>query len=191
MKVKDLIKDVCIFIGREDLTQNNIFDTSQQAPSEWDSFEINRLVAFYNNIYKEIATCYLPLFYEEEIEFVDGIFEYSNLEKNIIDIYKLKNVFGENVVFEAFPTYIKSNALFAKIVYSFCPSDVLISATEDINFFGGKILPQVIIYGIAREFALLNREYTEAEIWNKKFKENLLNAVQRKTSVHMKNRGWF
>lgn len=192
MKLKKLIQESIELLGRKELLENNIFDeVNQNAPTSSERLEIDLLVKKFNLIYKEVASNYLPLLFEEEIQFIDNQFDFANLTNSILEVYKLENTKKMNVNFELFPSYIKADIQNAKIVYSYLPDDMSLDSEAEINFFSGKLLPQVLLYGIAREYCLFNGFYTEAKLWDDKFKDGILYAMRKKSPIILKARRWF
>lgn len=190
MKVKDILETSLVFLGKHELLQTAVFDESiTEELTEAQEKEIGFLVRCFNLIYKEVSADYLPLMYDEKIKFAEGKFELSNLTQNILDIFKLYDDHENSISYKLFPDHIKANAEIANITYSFIPEDL--NLDDEVLLFGGKILPQVLSYGIAREYCLISGDHKEADIWEKRFKDGIFVEMRRKSQIKIKPRRWF
>jgi len=189
MTVKEILKIAILFLNKTDLLETTIFNTeSTTEPTADQTNDIEILEKCFNFIYKEVSASYLPLLFEEEIIFTNDKFEFANLTQTILEIHKLTNKNGNYLIYELFPSYIKAFANKADIVYSYIPQDL--GLTDEVNCFSGKVLPQVLASGVAREYSLLNEDFSTADIWEKKFKDGIFNAISKKSSIQMKARRW-
>lgn len=190
MKVKDILETTLVFLGKHELLLTSAFDEDiTKELTDAQSKEIGFLVRCFNLIYKEVSADYLPLLYDEKIEFNQGKFELSNLTQNILDIFKLCDDDENNISYKLFPSYIKANAEIANITYSYIPENL--NLDDEVVLFGGKILPQVLSYGIAREYCLISGDHKEADIWEKRFKDGIFVEMRRKSQIKIKPRRWY
>ncbi|MDD4816061.1 MAG: hypothetical protein PHQ62_02880 [Clostridia bacterium] len=189
MTVKNILKIAVLFLNKKELLTTTSFDDeSITAPTTEQANDINLLTKCFNFIYKEVASSYLPLFFEEEIVFVNGKFEFANLQNQILEIHKLTSKNGNHLAYELFPSYVKALVSRADLVYSYLPQDF--DLEDSVNMFGGKVLPQVLASGVARKFCLLNEDYSTADIWEKKFKDGIFNAISKKSNIRLRERRW-
>lgn len=192
MEVKEILKLACIFLSKEDLLEDEYFLEEVDETYVEDEFrqkEIDKLLNCLNLIYDEIAKDYIPLIYEQNIEFEDGKFFYSNLEKRIFDIYSLKSQSGRNLKYKIFPMYIFSPSKSGILTYSYQPEKLTLEGK--IDFFDTKIPERVFAYGVAMEYSFIVSLSDEASIWEKRFKDSLLTAMRKKSVITMPSRRWF
>lgn len=189
MEVKEIIKIALVLLGKHELLETSVFDEEiTEELTEAQEKEIGFLVRCFNLIYKEVSADYLPLLYDEQIKFIAGKFELSNLTQTILDVFKLYDNNENNIEYKLFPNYIKANAEIANITYSYVPKDLILE--DDVIMFGGKILPQVLSYGIAREYCLISGDHSEADIWEKRYKDGIFVEMRKKSQIKIKPRRW-
>lgn len=194
MKVKDFLKEVINLIDCTQLLENNIFDeTLTVEPTDEELKSINKLVETLNYVYMDVATGYLPLLHEEVVSLEDGKINYSSLSKDILDVHSIRDVDNQKLNFKTFPTYIYVNQFdkIVKVLYSYIPQKFTLQQEESINFFGGKLLPQYLVFAVAREYYMSIKMYVEAENYEKKFMSGLLRSIRKRTSTVLPRRGWF
>lgn len=176
MKVKDILRDAIIFTNHAQLLAlSNFNDESITEPTADQQADIDLYVRCFNFIYKEIASCYFPFLEKEEIAFSNNQFALSSLTKNAIHIKKVVSGSGRNLKFYLYPEYIFCETESAEIIYSFLPSDL--GLTDEVNLFSGQVIPQVLSYGVAREFSLINGDYADADVWESRFKGGIVNSM--------------
>jgi hypothetical protein len=188
MKVKEIIETSLVLLGRNELLETSLFDeNATNEITDAQQKEIDFLVRCFNLIYKETSADYLPLFYEEKIIFKNGQFEFNLLTQSILDVYRLYDDNDNNILYKLFSNYIKANTNSANIIYSFMPDDLNF---DDDTLFAGKLLPQVLAYGVAREYCLIRGEHNEADIWEKRYKDGIKMAMRKKSEIKLKPRKW-
>lgn len=191
MEVKDILKLAIIFLDKKELFEDEIFlETlpTGYASSEKRKQDINQLLLCFNLIYNEIARDYMPLLQKEEIEFINDKFNYSDLEKVLLDVVSLKSN-GRNVKFKMYPTYFCAKTKKAIIEYSYEPDNLGIN--DQIENFGGRIPARVFAYGFAMEYSFLSSQSTEALIWEQRYKESLLANTRKKSEIVLPSRRWI
>ncbi|MDD4685756.1 MAG: hypothetical protein PHI76_00485 [Clostridia bacterium] len=189
MKLKEIIETSLVLLGRSELLETSLFDENiSEEITESQQKEIDFLVRCFNLIYKETSADYLPLLYEEKITFKNGQFEFNLLTESILEVYRLYDNNDNNISYKIFSNYIKANANSANIIYSFIPDNL--NLDEEVLLFGGKLLPQVLAYGIAREYCLISGEHSEADIWEKRYKDGIKIAMRKKSQIKIKPRRW-
>lgn len=186
MTVKEILKSAILFAGKPELLGLNVFSLqSETAPTAAQQSEIDLFVQCFNYVYKEIAGIYFPLLEKEQISFNDGKFLLKNLSKKIISIKKLlKN--NKKLKFYQYPGHIDCETDNAIIVYAYLPEDFVL--TDEINLFGGKVLPQVMAYGVVCEYCFISGNYSDADIWQARFKSALEAISSKKSGVVLPKR---
>ncbi len=176
MTVKEIIITSCKML-QEDLLAQKINDESEL--SEEENSLKNELVKCFNFIQNEIATEYIPLIKVEEVTNVEGGLLLSSLSEKIAYVISLKNSIGENVKYKIIGNKLVFEGK-ATLTYCYCPKKVELSSECKI------ILPErVMAYGVLREYYLLQGFASEASVFEKKFKNSLLNFSRRKSEVVM------
>lgn len=189
MTVKEILKTPILYLQKSEILGTTIYDSeSTTEPTEEQTNDMEILEKCFNFIYQEIASNYLPLLKEEEIEFSNEKFELASLTQTILEIYKLTSLNGNHLVYELLPSYIKAFVKNAKIVYSYVPEEL--GLEDEVNLFSGRLIPQVLAYGVLREYSLINEDFSTADIYEKKFKDGVFKAMTQKSSIRIKPRKW-
>lgn len=188
MTVKDIIKLVCEFIGEKELLAKLKSTDSSTTFTTREQEKLDTMVDCFNLVNQEIASDYLPFLTKEDVCVDDGILNFADLQKAVINIYEIKNRFGVNLKFKIFPSFVEIEGKARKVVYSFLPSDLTLDETVDIVC---GLSARVYAYGLASEFLLVDGVSEDAEIWEERFKESLF-VLGRKRGEHiMPKRTWF
>lgn len=187
MTVKDILRSAILFSNKAELLSLSTFcDESQTLPTVDQQAEIDLFVQCFNYVYKEIASTYFPLLEKEEIVFENNKFYFSNLSKSLISIKKLYKG-KRKVKFFLYPDHIFAETDSATIVYASLPANFVIE--DEVNLFGGRVLAQVMAYGVAREYAIILGNYSDADVWEARFKTALETSFSgRKVAVLPKRR---
>ena len=187
MTVKDILRPAILFSNRAEILALNAFcDESQTAPTVDQQAEIDLFVQCFNFVYKEIASTYFPLLEKEEIVFENNKFYFSNLAKGLISIKKLYKG-KKNIKFFLYPDHIFAETDSASIVYASLPKDFALD--DEVNLFGGRVLSQVMAYGVARDYAIILGNHSDADVWEARFKTALETSFSgRKVAVLPKRR---
>lgn len=171
MKLKEVLKDAMLFIGKPELYSLSAFTEGGPVPTQDQQSDIDLLVRCFNLVYREVATNYVPLLHKQRVTFTDNRLEISALEKPLIYVRSLKTSGGKGVSYQIYPTHIEAETYSAVLTYAFLPENV--GLDDDVNLFAGQVLPEIMAYGVAREFELLNGDFPSADIWESRFKNAL------------------
>lgn len=171
MVVKDILKYAILFCGKPQLLGLNTFsESSETLPTVQEQADIDLFLQCFNFVYKEIASVYFPLLEKEDVVFIENKFYLKDLPKIPVNIKKVY-IGKKNIKFFVYPDHIFAETDKAVVVYSILPEDFAID--QEVNLFSGRVLPQVMAYGVAREFCLINGDYSSADIWESRFKDSL------------------
>ncbi|MBQ2713971.1 MAG: hypothetical protein IJF22_03250 [Clostridia bacterium] len=187
MTVKDILRSAILFSNKPELLSLSTFcQDSETLPSIDQQAEIDLFVQCFNFVYKEIASTYFPLLEKEEIVFENNKFYFNKLSKPLISIKKLhKN--KKNIRHYVYPDHIFAETEKATIVYASLPKDFTLD--EEVNLFGGRVLEQVMAYGVAREYAVIMGNFSDADVWEARFKTALETSFSgRKVAILPKRR---
>ena len=135
MTVKDIIKIVCEFIGREDILPN--FENDKTFTTE-EQEVIDFLVRAFNLVNQEIAGEYLPFLKEEDVDVNNSNLEFSSLSETVLCINKVEDSYGNFLQYKNFPNYIKVDGHAKKVNYSFLPENLEFG--DNVVFFNGLMV---------------------------------------------------
>ena len=189
MKAKDIIKNVCMYLGKEDILQSNIFKDGGQEPEPFATLEVDKMVECLNLINEEIAFSYLPIIKEKEIKLKNGEIEVKDIDENIMEIIGIKTKLGKNVKYRYANNKIVCLATNVIVRYKVYPEKVTIDSLSEE--FGGLLSERIIAYGVASEYCYLEMLYDDATVWESRFKNALLFSSRKKGEIVLKKRVWF
>ena len=176
MKVKDVIASALRLIGRAEL----IDDISSPTLSDYeDAAEvISTLLYCFNAVEDELSRKYIPLVTSEEMLSPDTKFPYSDFQHYPLRIKRV-TVDGRGVGFEVFHRYLQVDAKKIVTEYEYVPKR---KKVDDESDYGDDVGEYLIALGIASEFSVINGEAEMADIWEKRYREQL-DRVQRSLRV--------
>lgn len=175
---KDIIKLSATFLGLTDVL-DYIKNPSTQ-PSTEVSNKIEDLLLFTNYILREITKSYFPLLCEEEVTSSTSCeIPFSSLSQSAVAIKSIKNGLGQKVTFNLYPNFIKVGTPSSKymVSYNYVPEKIqTIDQALELPLGLGY---EVVAYGVASEYALSKLLYSEADMWESRFKNSLENVKNR------------
>lgn len=184
MKVKDVIKQVAIFLGLTNVIDANLDDFENLDLQT--KKDINLILSSVNEVLCDIATDYLLLQKEETIEVSGGSFCFSDLSEAF---YKFESIDTTNDYKIDFETLKIEDGTYT-IRYQYLPKICEISDT--ISGFE-RLTLYALCYGVAEEFCLISGNYAESEMWHSKF-ENAMMVAKRPINAKLgtlKQRRWI
>ena len=181
MQVKDIVKRAARNLGREDLV-------SALDKDELEG-EARTLVDCYNFVENEIALDYLPLKAEEEFTPEENGIAYSRFSHAPVNVMRVRTPAGGRVDFELFPALLRlpDGTGAVRVVYAYAPAKKGIS---DESEFTGKISERLLSYGVSSEFCLVRGQYSEAAVWERKYREALRAACSSAGTLRIRARRW-
>lgn len=188
MKAKEIIKNVCIYLGKDEILSSSIFEENGEDVSGMDYLTVSRMLNALNLITEEIASDYLPIIKEKTIELVNGEIDVKQIDENFLEIVGIKNKFGKSLRYRYVNGKIVCLASTVTITYKVYPNKITLDG--DAEDFGGRLSARVIAYGVASEYCYLEMLYDDASIWESRFKNSLLIACRKKGELMLKKRGW-
>lgn len=184
MKVKDVIKQVAIFLGLTNVMSANLdnFDNLDAQTKK----DINLILSSINEVLCDIATDYIFLEKEETIQVSNGSFSFSGLQEAF---YKLIDVETQKDYKLGFETLEIENGDY-KIKYQYLPK--IYQLADTISGFE-RLTVYALCYGVAEEYCLISGNYSESEMWHSKFQNAMMiaskpNDVKVRT---LKQRRWI
>lgn len=179
MLVKDVIGECLIKMDGLSFIENEIYTEAQQA-------QIDRLLGALNIAYREIVTQYLPLIYEQEIEFVGGEFDYDNLVKPMLYPVKAETD-GVKIKIKTGIGKLKSDfSGKAVLCYAYLPEALILTDTID-NI---RLTKGVLSDAALAEYYFEDRVFELAASFDEKFR-SVLSALRYKgKELRVKAPGW-
>lgn len=183
MKVKEVLALAAANLGREELLKR--FADAAGEPTG----ELASLVRCYNLVENEIALDYFPLKAEESFSpDEDGVIAYSEFRYAPVSVQEA--VCDGPVPFELYPSYLKVGLRRkgpVTVRYTYSPAQ---KGWEDETAFSERISARLLSLGVASEFCLSRGQFSEAAMWEKRYREALraANIVRKKLAV--RSRRW-
>lgn len=190
MKLIDIVAtaDILLSTGLGTLLDKQQMDAelTQQLAT---NVKLKRLIDCANLTLNEIATTYVPVKYVQTITpNLKGIVLYLDFEHDLNQVLKITDCKTKrNLKYRYLPEGID---VFGngdvEIVYSAVPPsltlfDVVVKGSPDIT-------QRLVAYGVCAEYCLLTGTYEDANVWDKRFKEGLMNISSKKSQIVMPTR---
>lgn len=193
MKIRDIAELAAVLLQKHDIINSGVFMQTEQNRLVDDEIQSNRelrlLLRCVNLVVKEVACDYIPLIHTQTLTATDGKIPYSQFEKTLLEIKRVKNQKGEDVRFFTLPEYMAVEDGVYEVSYAFIPRDK--EFFDDLDFAGTKASDRVFAYGASAEFCLISGMYDEALMWERRYKDALLVATRKTTEVVMPKRRWW
>ena len=190
MKAKEILKNVCVYLGKEEILASNIFEPDGEELTDQEQKDVNKIIKCINLCTEEIATECLKVLKEKEVEFINGEIDAFSIDENIFEIISIKNKFGKNLKYKYINGKIVCLTSRATVTYSVYPKSV-VELNDDVENFAGKMSARVLGYGVASEYCYLEMLYDDATIWETRFKNAMLTLARKKGEIKLKKRGWL
>lgn len=188
MKVKEILKNVCVYLGKEEILASNLFEDGGEDLSSLSLSDLNKMIKCLNLILEEIACNYISIIKQKNISLKNGEVNVYDIDEDILEIISIKNKFGKTLKYKYNQDKIVCLASDVVVTYKVKPLTV---ALEDIiEGFGGRLTERVIAYGVASEYCFGEMLYDDATIWETRFKNALLMHSRKKGELKLKARGW-
>ncbi len=184
MKTKTAIYYSAMFLSLEEVCQA----LESGVMSEEAQKECDILVKCANLIVDEIASDWLPLKNKEKITVNAGEFDMKNLQKPVIDVFRITDKEGRRGRFRQFFDKLFCDDGEYEIEYSYAPGELTLES--DLPFPLSTPSVRVIAYGIACEYNIISGLTAEASVWENKFIDALKSATSKKREFTVKRRRW-
>ena len=179
MKVKDIVKHAAVYLGLEKAVryiENGEFATDGNALSE-----VDHLTRCANLVINELACSYLPVVKRESVNGAGCRIDFSSLTETPLKVIGVEGENGDSVIFETFPDYVKTYAQAAYITYEYIPSNS--GLNDDIGYAEKDVPSRVIAYGVAAEYSLIVKAFSESVEWRERFADEITKLSGFKTGV--------
>lgn len=182
MKVEDIIKLVCEFVGEKELRKKIESDIDL---SEKEQEKLDQMTRCFNLVNQEIASDFLPFLVKEEVS--GSIINFETLKKRAVQIYEVRNRFGMSLKFKVFRNFVEVDGNAKTVVYSFLPDKLLLNDEVECAY---GLSERVYAYGVASEYLLIVGVSDDAEIWENRYKESLFMLSRKKGEHVLPKRSW-
>ena len=189
MTAKNVIKLMVQYLGEYDLLETTTLG-GVTAPTEQQTAKINKMLSSVNDTMQSLAIMYFPLKYKQTVTSHTGIYQFSGLQKELLDIVKLTDKYGCDVKYMFFPTHFEAKAGVLNIVYTYLP-DFVTAINQDLDIASNFVSQRVVALGAISKYFMCLGMYNDAEQWNKMFETACKVSKRRKDNVVMKKRRWI
>lgn len=174
MKLKDIMACALRLVGRKDVAEK----VSAGASTEGECAEAAETMLYcVNAVEDELARCYFPLVYREEVRVNSGRIYFTELSRCPVKITGVQRD-GEPLRYALEPQYIEVNADRADVEYWYTP--VRRGTDGDSAYDGTEVGERLIAEGAASEYCLLNGEALASQAWETRYRE----SIDRAQSTH-------
>jgi len=192
IKMKEIVKLAATFLQSDNVLK--CIDCYPKPCKELDADELasaekelNLLLRCANLTLCEIAADYFPLKTKQIFNTDDGQIKYCEFSKTPVDIYKAEKS-GNDVKFRLFTDFMTTACGAVTVLYTYLPKDIAL--TGSLNFEPNKADARIAAYGTAAEYCLISSLYEEALMWDKRYKDSLMNAKRSVKGIKIPARRW-
>ncbi len=183
MKVKEVLALAAATLGRDDLAAE-VYDLTGEPAGELAS-----LLRCYNLVENEIALDYFPLRHRQTFLPENGVVPFTQFNFAPVSITAIECE-SRPAKYDVYCDHLKIHVKPGErvtVLYSYSPAQ---RKWEDDSSFSEKISARLLAYGVASEFCLSHGQFSEAAMWEKKYREALkaANIIRRKLAV--RSRRW-
>lgn len=187
MEVKNIVKKVLIMIQNDSLADK--ISQESYTLTTYEQKEIDLIINSINLTQQNIATKYYSLIDVVKVANTTGEIKYSDItSKHIYNILSVKNAKNVNLKYVLKPTSIVTNVGDIVIKYSYFPQDVAIN--DNLSVLSVKINERAILYGAISEYLFVKGIFDEAEMWEKKFKDEVNQIINIRKNAFIPPRTW-
>lgn len=186
MLVKNIIKKSAEFLNLNNVKK--YLDNELEITDEIES-DINTFLLSVNMVNNTIASSYIELISDVEIDVSDGLIPYSEIsDKSIIEIKSVTTTGGEKIDYKLYPEGVKIDEFSkVKIEYTYFPSEVTID--DEIDYFL-KVNEITFAMGVVGEYLYIKGAIDDASVWDKRFKQSLFNVIRPKRNIVLPAKRW-
>lgn len=186
MKVKDVLTKASQILNIESDMKVQIEATTRPTLSA----QFNMLYNACMIAYEELATDYFPLLSSEEVVVQNNKIYYTDLAKDVKDIYRIEGIDGKIFRFKCFPDYCYvGGAGNVKVLYSYIPQEP--EWGGDFSNFCGKVTTRSFAFLVASEYSFIAGFFDDAKIWHKRFCDSIRAKQSKKGPIFLPKRKWL
>lgn len=181
-----LVKDV-VALAAETLGLEGVAGKLEEAEP---SGEVRSLLRCYNLIENEVALDFFPLKAAETFVPEDEAVSYRRFSHAPVNILKVTDGEGRPVAFSVLPTVLSVPGCKGSVhvTYSYSPEA---KALADETAFADNISARLLAFGVASEYCLTNRKYSEGAMWGRRYRDALRAAGILRRTLSVRSRRWI
>lgn len=183
MLLKEVITTALTYLGDEEIALDG---------SIVNHPKLNTILRCANIVVKEIASDYLPLTAEEQVEVKDGKISYDLLSRRALEVLSVKDVKTDvKSLFRHTPScleLVNKDVKKANVKYNYMPAD---AGVDDECPISPLVSAKTVAMGVCSEFCLIEGMYEQSVMFSDRYKEDLRSAVRKKGEIRIKPRRWY
>ncbi len=182
IKVKEVLSAAAEMAGMSELAKEIESGGAKEETAEL-------LVRCFNLIENEVALDYFPLTAKERLPVHNSEIAYASLSHTPINIVSVTSVSGMGIRFDLLTDSIGLREAVSEAIveYAFAP---VAKKLGDASDFEGKISARLLSLGVAAEFMLARGLFSEASVFDKKYREALRAAAVVRHRLALRARRW-
>ena len=162
MKIKDIIKTVAVYLGKE-----NAVHYLEGGTAEGDTLSvIDTMVRCANLVISELAWGYIPMEKTETIN-SNGKIYYADLSERILQVSGVYDCYGNKLNYKIHGDNMETPIGEVTVVYKYAPANY--GLEDEIGYTEKDVACRIIAYGAAAEFCLTEKGYEESRMWRSRF----------------------
>ena len=184
MKVSDIILVAAKLINEEDIIKG-VTDDANATETARKKTEL--MVTLINLVVTELAGSFVPMKKIEKFYSAERRAAFSDFSEKVLEILAVYGANGKEINYELHPTEVSVATEEFSVSYSYVPSAYDINGV--IGYDETEVPAYVLAYGLAAEYLLTERRFTEAVAWHARY-ENAVKKLCAPKNVTAKNRVW-
>ena len=183
MKIKDVIKNSALLIGKQNVLtylENDVTDGATLAT-------VNNMTALINLVINELACTYVPMVKSEMQVAESSKIYYTALSERPLRILSVTDKRGNDILKQSTPEYVVVNGNGAVIEYEFLPPNF--GLEDEFNFSNAQITERILSYGLSAEVCISEGRFDEAVTWHERYVQEISMILTPKNAF-LKQRRW-
>ena len=183
MLVQEVIALAAETLGRTDLAEAL---AALEGEPEGD---LKSLLRCYNLIENEVALDFFPLKATERFSPEEKKISYARFAFAPVHILKVTDASDMPMSFTVMPTHlVVPTAGEAEVTYAYAPPE---KSLKDETAFSDKISARLLAFGVASEFCITNRQFSEGAMWGRRYRDALRAAGIYRRTLSVRSRRWI
>ncbi len=184
MLVKEVVALAAETLGMSDLAKQV---TAQVGAPEG---EIKSLLRCYNLIENEVALDFFPLKTSETFSPAEEKISYKDFSSAPVNILKVTDEGGTPLTFRVLPTYLSLPGCTrrVRVTYSYSPEK---KQLDEETAFSDHISARLLAFGVASEYCITNRKFSEGAMWGRRYRDALRAAGILRRTLSVRSRRWI
>lgn len=151
---------------------------------------VTKLLECLNYVIDELACEYAPNLVLTEVMSKDGFVDYSQLDRQLLEVVALTDSFGSNVRYRyAVGGLMAECSGRLEITYT-TPYDK-VGFADEVQLSNNKINERAIAYGVCAEYCLAIGDYSAMSLWDTRYRQTLALATVKRSEKRMRERRWL